>query len=300
MFFEDLLKEHQSADYEDLFDHCRSLEEGTIDNALKRRAVELGKRIKDGPIEEDMQPHYFGMEACRLVQWVVYNALFPHEPPKGFGLLRDTIRSTRYQVEIATLNHDLLVECVLHDADVTFVDGFGITDGDGKRFDGALFEKAKTEVPLYKLHGSIDWYLDGDGAPVYVKLPPQGSIWAHKRGDGRPYVAIDSQPIFLSGKLAKVSSYATQPFAEIHRQFKTALRQTDRIVVSGYGFRDDAINEMLTSWIQESSTRRLVLLYQKLPRQIREVFPEDLQPRVRQHPEWFSRTSAEALGYLLE
>lgn len=78
-------------------------------------------------------------------------------------------------------------------------------------------------------------------------------VTAHKAG--APAVVFGAQ-----GKLR-----ASGPFLDLLAEFRKALGSTDRLVIVGYSFRDDHINETIRKWIRGSTTRGIVVLDPETP-----------------------------------
>ena len=63
--------------------------------------------------------------------------------------------------------------------------------------------------------------------------------------------------------------YHWNVFAEVHSRFYEALRSCRRLVTSGYGFADHAVNGRLSSWLDRDDGNSVVLLNAE-PETIRE------------------------------
>ena len=141
-------------------------------------------------------------------------------------------------VEIFTTNYDLLMEQALEEVRVPFFDGFV-----GSRqpfFDIAAMEH--DEVPtrwvrLWKLHGSVNWRLDGAGTVTRVLGPPDGagalihpSHLKYEQSRRMPYLAmIDRLRAFLQARGAA-------------------------LMICGYSFNDEHLNEVLVQGLEGNPT----------------------------------------------
>jgi hypothetical protein len=72
-------------------------------------------------------------------------------------------------------------------------------------------------------------------------------------------VAQTATPSFLSGT-NKSDAYQRGVYADIHFHFYALLRECARILMSGYGWGDTAINFRLESWFDRSHGNKIVLL----------------------------------------
>lgn len=141
-------------------------------------------------------------------------------------------------LELFTTNYDLLLEHALEALGVPYFDGYS----------GALRARFRTElvdanpgdaeqwlpaflVRFWKLHGSVNWaWEDGDRAEV-VRLGaavPQG------------------QPAAIYPSDMKYDESRRVPFVVLQDRFRRALNHPETLmVISGYSFADEHLNEML-------------------------------------------------------
>jgi hypothetical protein len=167
------------------------------------------------------------------------------------------------------LNHDLLLESLLTSATsegITFCDGFTQRDGEVRFYDDRAFTD-NHRIRLLKPHGSINWYLfrkhshdpstDRHGIPDPGKGP-----WHAKDKEGHWFDNLGGHPVFLIGA-NKAPRYAAGFFGMQVSWFRRFLGQTQRIVCSGYGWRDHGINDLLFEWLYSSPDHRLVLLHDR-------------------------------------
>ncbi len=164
------------------------------------------------------------------------------------------------QLDIVTLNHDTLVEQFLASRGITFGDGFGPPDGDVRWSDDATYD-APSRVRLFKLHGSVNWYSFRAHARSRTAILLNDDAATARDGQGNGLVATLRRPSFLSG-ISKATAYARGIYADVHYRFGTALRGNDRILMSGYGWSDTAINFQLDTWLDRSQHNALILLHE--------------------------------------
>lgn len=163
-------------------------------------------------------------------------------------------------LNILTLNHDLLVEGLLLKNGIKFADGFGSADGDVRWFepDNLLSD---TKVKLIKLHGSIDWYsFLVDGYEKLAKISVNNSN-EKKNLSGKTLEFYIKYPKVLSG-LNKINYYNTGIYTDIHYHFQRVLYQNGLMVMSGYGWGDDPINNRLMTWLDKKRENKLILLHE--------------------------------------
>ena len=147
------------------------------------------------------------------------------------------------RLDIFTLNYDLCVETALADVDVQFTCG---VNKDG--WDASLFQDSNNIVKLYKMHGSVDWYRDSEDGNVYsVTTPPEDRI-----------PASGFAPLLIFGLANKLQ--AVDPFLHLSYTFSRYARSARVLVVIGYGFADDYINQMILQGFSSDSRKQMIVV----------------------------------------
>jgi len=141
-------------------------------------------------------------------------------------------------VELFTINYDLLVETALETLGVPYFDGF--VGALRARFRTELVEAKASDtddwlpsflVRLWKLHGSVHWSWDNDHRTEVVRL-------------GGP--VPDGQPAAIYPSDAKYDESRRVPFVVLQDRLRRALNHPETLMlISGYSFGDDHLNEML-------------------------------------------------------
>ncbi|MCM1042077.1 MAG: SIR2 family protein [Bacteroides sp.] len=176
--------------------------------------------------------------------------------------------SMQGDVYVHTLNHDLLFEGLGKTVKLTgrISDGFTITDS---CYYGTIKEgKEKKEVPLkyytgkydtnirlYKLHGSVDqvFFKEEEDGMLYPKVCLKlvkgvGLETLLKKRDGIIEQAdwTNFCPNFLTGKKSKERQYGESIlYDNLFRAFKKNLSSSNRLIIIGYGFKDEGINNII-------------------------------------------------------
>lgn len=149
---------------------------------------------------------------------------------------------------IATLNYDNTIELAGETTNIP------VTDGLEGWLEHGEFRKPKGGIELLKLHGSVDWSITG------------ASIW---KRDIMPYKALNRvpqekirfpeyRPALVFGAGNKLS--AQGPFLDLLQAFKQRLEEHNELLVVGYSFRDEHINEAITQWINRSKERSITII----------------------------------------
>jgi hypothetical protein len=162
-------------------------------------------------------------------------------------------------VDIATLNHDLVLEAALAEAGIAVADGFGEREHELRPW---ADDWSGAPISLVKLHGSIDWW-----AYRFASRPWRGWLTTRLRLGADPFhlaypeagFPFDGRPIFLTGTFDKILAYERWVFPDQHARFHDALRRAETVVVVGYGFDDKAVNSRLIGWMDRRAANRLVV-----------------------------------------
>jgi len=171
---------------------------------------------------------------------------------------------TRRPVDIFTLNHDTVIEKLLREAGVAFVDGFDTQRGDVRLFEAPLYDAPAARIRLFKLHGSIDWFEfsgpEGEDLPR-LGIASCGDAETARGQTGRFLRIGEGKPKMLIGTFNKMLEYGAGPFVELHSRLLASLGVAQVIVVVGYGFRDKGVNRAVVQWLFERRDRRLVVVH---------------------------------------
>lgn len=222
----------------------------------------------------------------------------------GLDLLREAAADPDVKrMDIATLNHDCLVETVLRKANHSVVDGFGNRDGEIRFFDPGVYGLPGSRIRLFKLHGSLDWHMlnqfpDGDFSIRKLAIAANGDPEHCQDAAGIRYRPFPPRHTILVGQWSKWLDYHLYYFDELLVEFMKALAAVHVVVSSGYGWGDWGINQRLTAWVRGDPNRRLVLLSADPAKDL--LHPQhprlslqadgQLEPRFQIVPKWLSDT----------
>lgn len=272
----------QPANYEDLYYLARQIadeEQGEIFNPVVSEFVSNLKGLTAhlcvplGHRGEEVTFEGLADRACDFIQRVVSGRLRNVELPIGMGLIEEIASSERVtQLDVFTLNHDLLIENLLGGNGLEFADGFGSSEEGVRYFEPSVYDRAQ-RIRVFKLHGSINWFrytrFRGDFEDIDYAIPDQTDLWHNPDSKGRLRRPYGHSPQILAGTYNKVLGYGFGPAAEMHYRFHQALREHNLIVMSGYGWNDKAINTRIVEWLRGPRKKRLIL-YHKHPEDLRE------------------------------
>lgn len=229
--------------YEDIANICVQLDYNS--DTLRNAALDSFTdkiRLELGMSDED-----FGFLVWNAVEWIKWSCFYALGELSG---KRDIEAINQFEecvlrpigcAEIVSLNHDLHLDQVLGAESIA-----GFCDGAPSTFHPDYLKREG--LRLIKLHGSIDWFSGVRGEPT-------------KRFPELVGQRIVSGPLVLSGTISKLEDYNYGPFPWLWAEFQSALRETRRIVVCGYGFKDVGINSRVADWLTHYPEARLLILH---------------------------------------
>lgn len=158
---------------------------------------------------------------------------------------------------VITLNYDLLLETVAERY------GYGLSDGADDWDGGYQWPVATSRPELVKLHGSLDWRAGvRDGLPhrkaADFLSQSRTIVERGKTALGGPGTAIRMDPAVIFGAGNKLTSSFVFP-ALINR-FRESLHEIETLVIVGYSFSDDHVNEAVLRWLRLNLDARVVVL----------------------------------------
>ncbi len=202
---------------------------------------------------------------------------------KYLRCIKDACQDSRLtSVGLFTLNHDTVLEHFLHQNNLEAIDGFGELDDDhdAHLWNPALLAQDSHRIRLVKLHGSVNWHLfpTGDAKRIHgtVGITSQTDFLRGQIKTPRP--PVDGRPVVLIGTFNKMLEYTRGIFVDLYCQFHRYLRQTEKLVVIGYGFSDKGINSEVVDWFS-SSSRHQVIIVDPAP----QVLQQRARPLIRRH-----------------
>lgn len=252
------LSEKDINNIEDILSFLRGLKEVSIGNSVRgftnKNLIELEKNICSKIVEKlmvnlpDKDTPYH-----KLAQWISID----REKP----------------VEVFTTNYDLLLEEAFEDLSIPYFDGFvGSKQSffDLRAVEDNLIPKHWTR--LWKIHGSINWY-QKENKEVYR------SVFTKENGD--------SSLIYPSH--LKYEQSRKMPYLALIDQLNKFLRLPNSLMVlTGYSFNDDHLNDTILSALKANPNSMVIaLLFDTLSYQneekIIERYPKAMQLALRRN-----------------
>ncbi len=187
---------------------------------------------------------------CQLIHQVADKSLPNAETPyHRIAAWVDAVRREN-PIEVFTTNYDLLMEQAFEDSHVPYFDGFA-----GVRkpfFDLRAMEEDMLPprwARLWKLHGSVNWY----------QVTTKGVFRGTSNDDGGSKRVI--HPSYLKYQESRRMPY----LAMIDRLRAFLKKPTATLILCGYSFRDEHINEVIVQGLQTTQTAvAFALLFDKI------------------------------------
>ncbi len=176
--------------------------------------------------------------------------------------------------DVFTLNHDTLFEFLLEKNQLTYSDGFSTVDSiianDQNEVLSVFNNHYEYPIKLYKLHGSIDYYLFSEMKQnlggVYNRT---GNYWFFKtknhwdkhrasiisleNNEVIQSVNPDIKPQFLTGKSKLTNINEHLIYKELYTHLRNSLQKTDKLIIIGYSYRDIHINKLIKEFLKTNS-----------------------------------------------
>ncbi len=215
----------QSTTVEDVLTHIRALRAVAGNDDVRGLSAEQLDKLDD--------------KICQLIHQVVNRELPNTETPyHHIASWVDAVRRDN-PIEIFTTNYDLLMEQAFEDCCVPYFDGFA-----GVRkpfFDLRAMEEDNLPprwARLWKLHGSINWY----------QVPDRGVF------RGTALENVGSKRVIHPSHL-KYHESRRMPYLAMIDRLRAFLKQpTATLILCGYSFRDEHINEVIVQGLQSTQT----------------------------------------------
>lgn len=161
------------------------------------------------------------------------------------------VAQSQGRLAVATLNYDNSLELAAE------ASGCPLSTGIGEWSESSQLGNPESGVRLLKLHGSIEWARE-QGEPGSDRPLPHERLRTVNPIEELERSGSEYEPAVVFGQGNKLT--ARGPFLELFRAFQTELAQSDRLVVVGYSFRDDHINECIRTWLNSPLAVTLVVI----------------------------------------
>lgn len=275
-YFLDRWPQKGKANYEDLFYICRQIHDHEYSEILnpaiwpyveKLRKETASICVPLPPTDRDITLAELAGRACDYIQCVVWHSIPLDKKPQGLSLISELALDKRItSLDIATLNHDCLIEGELHSSGIDVADGFGHPVGEARYYDPDLLSPERRRVRLMKLHGATNWFRlreEKDGMSIdRYGIPTHRDVHHLKSADHKWLTWLDQAPVLLCGSYNKLMDYNFGIFANLQAMFYQSLYAHNIMIMSGYGWNDRGVNGRILEWLMSSPDKRLFLLHE--------------------------------------
>ena len=279
--FNEEFKYNSVTNYEDLYFLVRQIHDeiyGEQENLIVRKYIQNLEIDSASMLESKIQGFYHNFtfddlinETITYINNVVSRLLYkPRSDTSYLSILAEIL--AKNNIDIFSLNHDLLLENYFEQNDIPFCDGFEEPKGDFKHFNLDKFYD-KNNVNLLKLHGSSNWYRfrpkNTDWRGEFIGKCINNDINHAKDENGEFINYLWNKSIILTGTFNKLIDYNSGIFSDLFCLFPQKLAQIKTLIISGYGFGDVGINTKIIEWYYKNSQNKIILIH-KNPDELKE------------------------------
>lgn len=278
--------QQRETNYEDLYyvaDQIRNAEDGDYDNPAVQPLID--KILPDCVqlmTKTDLHGEWnllnLASEATYYIKDIAWRLLLRHPDDLSYlsRFLPPLDSKAIPLINVFTLNHDTILEQWLSQNGVQLIDGFSDPVHGVRYWKPANLAGTSAQVKFFKLHGSVNWFpyhpnIIQPGVES-VGIPPDWDFQNTLDPEGHRQRPLLPRPVILMGTFNKMLDYTNGIFADIYCLFRQALRDTEKLVISGYGFGDKGINIQIVEWMYLSQNNKIILVEPK---------PENLKIRAR-------------------
>ena len=189
------------------------------------------------------------------------NLIPTKENIKGFGFFEQLQEEHNISdIYVFSLNHDLLIENYLGELIDTPFEKYA-EDCNLKIYKKDFFDKSK-KFHLYKLHGSVNWFAS-DKFPYLDR----GNLFEYNASENymeyyTEKMALDGYPVMpkiLTGAGIKEYYYQQGVYSDLIAKFRYKLNDATVLFVSGYGWKDSGINNIIIDWLMKDNNRKVII-----------------------------------------
>lgn len=224
---------------------------GKFEKFINGEEEKVQNELKEKPVKESFSWSVLNSEIRNQISEVINkNVKLDNEIYDHFARW---IGARERNTEIYTLNYDLVLESAFEARGILYYDGF--VGGVSPMFQPSTVDPVLHDVSidirppttwtrLWKMHGSINWTEEIINKKQYVRRNSKSA------GNCLIYPSI-----------AKYTESRRSPFLLLQDKFRRHLNSKNlTLVVAGYGFGDDHINEILLDSIKRNKRLDIVVL----------------------------------------
>lgn len=152
--------------------------------------------------------------------------------------------------QIATLNHDLVLETFLVLQRISYSTGFSISDRKSSIYQFNWQKKEK--LPLLKLHGSLGWHIfkKNNGRQIIYRDTQKNKnlfngFFEFNGNRDNSEEMQDWYSMKIMGTNSKPKKYARSIYLDLFHHFISYLSNSNLLIIIGYSFSDQAVNNYI-------------------------------------------------------
>ena len=168
-------------------------------------------------------------------------------------------------LSIFSLNYDLCIEQAVAD-----LGGVGVVNGFSEAGWNMIHFERNDALRLFKLHGSLDWVEDQAYGICSTEFPRHTS--AEDFEENMPPLLIFGTDTKLTGK---------DPFLTLLYSFASKLTECEVLIVIGYSFGDEYLNEIIEQRLRTNTALRLIVVSPNASKMVTTIQFLNGSPRVQ-------------------
>jgi hypothetical protein len=257
----------KTLNYEILFYFVLQLHDFESGNSINMAISPFHKKIKAKFLKKHRKQIRFidlFAEAENYIRHIVWRKILEVTASNTsyLSIFKDALIDTKIDsINIATLNHDLLLEDYLSQQQISFNDGFGKSKRGVRYWENNFTQKNN----FLKLHGSINWFTlqpdHGSWFDQKIGIVLNGDIDHQKDPSGNMMRSQPPEPLILTGTFNKITEYTGSIYSDVYFAYKNLLKNTRYLIVSGYSFGDKGINSAIIEWLFTNKKNKILVIH---------------------------------------
>jgi hypothetical protein len=158
------------------------------------------------------------------------------------------ILDTEENLTICSLNYDNTIELLCASQNIKY------NTGVNNWSDQAKITLSKKGVNLLKLHGSVNWVRNEEKNSKDKLLSPDKLTIL----DETEVLKDKRDPYLIFGGKNKLTTDG--PFLDLLFTFREELDRSENLVIVGYSFQDDHMNNIIKKWVLSSPSHKIVII----------------------------------------
>lgn len=166
-----------------------------------------------------------------------------------FKPIKEFIESTieeDYKLRFFSLNYDLTLEHNFNRTGTHIVN----TGFNKQEWNFNFMQNSSARIDLYKIHGSLDWYIDKEKEIIQYDIEHKAINESSDPSEIKPHIILG-----FENKL-----FSIDPFFTLIQELIVKLKDAKLIIVIGYSFFDNYLNNIIMQSIAKESSKKLLIV----------------------------------------